>query len=95
MISNSVGIIGSGAWGCALAHAFSIAGNEVMLWGRSAKTIDDINASHENKIYLKGLTLDDAIVATTNLKSVCEKDILVLAIPTQQVRDVREKFNNI
>ena len=88
MTSNSVGIIGSGAWGCALAHAFSIAGNEVMLWGRSAEAINDINESHENKIYLKGLKLDNDIVATTNLKSVCEKDILVLAVPTQQVRDV-------
>ena len=88
MTSNSVGIIGSGAWGCALAHAFSIAGNEVMLWGRSAGTINDINESHENKIYLKGLKLDNDIVATTNLQSVCEKDILVLAVPTQQVRDV-------
>ena len=55
MTLNSVGIIGSGAWGCALAHAFSKAGNEVMLWGRSAKTIDDINANHENKIYLVNL----------------------------------------
>jgi glycerol-3-phosphate dehydrogenase (NAD(P)+) len=88
MTSNSVGIIGSGAWGCALAHAFSIEGNEVMLWGRSAETINDINERHENKIYLKGLKLDNDIVATTNLKSVCEKDILVLAVPTQQVRDV-------
>ena len=92
MISNSVGIIGSGAWGCALAHAFSIAGNEVMLWGRSAETIDNINANHENKIYLEGLTLDNAIVATTNLKSVCENDILILAVPTQQVRDVSRKI---
>ena len=92
MTLNSVGIIGSGAWGCALAHAFSIAGNEVMLWGRSAETINDINEVHENKIYLKGLTLDDNIVATTNLKSVCEKDILILAVPTQQVRDVSRKM---
>lgn len=92
MTLNSVGIIGSGAWGCALAHAFSIAGNEVMLWGRSAETIDNINANHENNIYLEGLTLDNAIVATTNLKSVCENDILILAVPTQQVRDVTRKI---
>ena len=48
MTSKSVGIIGSGAWGCALAHAFSIAGNEVMLWGRSTETVNEINESHEN-----------------------------------------------
>ena len=52
MTSKSVGIIGSGAWGCALAHAFSIAGNKVMLWGRSTETVNEINESHENKIYL-------------------------------------------
>ena len=88
MTSKSVGIIGSGAWGCALAHAFSIAGNEVMLWGRSTETVNEINESHENKIYLKGLTLDNGIIATTNLEAACKTDILVLAIPTQQVRHV-------
>ena len=88
MTSKSVGIIGSGAWGCALAHAFSIAGNEVMLWGRSTETVNEINESHENKIYLNGLTLDNGIIATTNLEAVCKTDILVLAIPTQQVRHV-------
>ncbi len=90
MDSKSVGIIGSGAWGSALAHALSVAGNEVMLWGRDPQTINEINETHENKFYLPGLKLDKNILATTDLKSVCEKEVVIIAVPTQQIRALSE-----
>ena len=90
MDSKSVGIMGSGAWGSALAHALSVAGNEVMLWGRDPQTINEINETHENKFYLPGLKLNQNILATTDLKSVCEKEVVIIAVPTQQIRALSE-----
>ena len=92
MDSQSVGIIGSGAWGSALAHALSVAGNEVTLWGRNAETINEINEIHENKFYLPKLKLDKNIRATTDLKSVCEKNVVIIAVPTQQIRTLGEEI---
>ena len=45
---DTVGIIGGGAWGTALAQAMRRAGRDVVLWAREADVVADINARHTN-----------------------------------------------
>ncbi|MFM9701270.1 glycerol-3-phosphate dehydrogenase, partial [Streptomyces europaeiscabiei] len=58
-------IIGGGAWGTALAAVARAGGADTVLWARNPDVVADINARHENLLYLPGVALDPAITATT------------------------------
>ncbi len=84
---SSVSVLGAGAWGTTLAQVLSDAGNDVLLWGRSADVIDEINNSRTNKKYLPGITLPANITATGDIaKAMAHSQTLVLAIPAQNLR---------
>jgi glycerol-3-phosphate dehydrogenase (NAD(P)+) len=85
---NSIGIIGGGAWGTALAIVAARAGRPVTLWARDAGTVEAINARHENPAYLPGIALDPAIVATAVIAEATAADVVTLAVPAQQIRAV-------
>jgi len=84
----TVGIIGGGAWGTALAVAAASAGREVILWARDPDTVTAINRTHENTRHLLGIRLDPAITATTDLAAVARADLPVMAVPAQAMRAV-------
>lgn len=80
-------VFGAGAWGSTMAQVLTDAGNEVLLWGRSAEVIDEINSLNTNVKYLDSHILPASIKATTNLDEAFDfSDIYVLAIPAQQLR---------
>ena len=93
MKSGKIAVLGSGAWGTALALAQVRAGRKTALWGRSTKTADAINKSLQNPAYLPGVTFDVAIDATTDAQAALKDATLVLAvIPAQTLRDVLESL---
>ena len=49
---DSVGVIGGGAWGTALAQTLRLAGREVRLWARETDTVEEINDRHVNTLFL-------------------------------------------
>jgi glycerol-3-phosphate dehydrogenase (NAD(P)+) len=78
-----------------MAQVLSDAGNEVLLWGRSAEVIAEINSSHTNKKYLQSHQLPDAIIATTNLDEAFDfSQIYILAIPAQQLRTTLQQWKS-
>lgn len=83
---RSVGVIGAGAWGTALATVAARAGRETMLWGRDATIVEAINAKRENPRYLAAIPLPETISATTDIDAAARCDLMLLAIPTQNVR---------
>ena len=85
---KSVGILGGGAWGTALAIVAARAGREVTIWARDGGTVDAINTRHENSAHLPGITLDRAIRAATDLTGVAEADAVILGVPAQSIRQV-------
>ncbi len=89
MFSRSLAVIGSGSWGTALAQVFSEKFEKVYVWGRSKEVVDSINKEKENKKYLKGIRLRENISAFTDVKKVFrEGEIIIIAVPTQHIRDV-------
>ncbi len=84
----SVGVIGAGAWGTALAAAMRRAGNTVAIWGRDAAVINDINQTHSNTRRLPCVVLDNAIEGHTDLAAVAGAQVLLLSVPAQQMREV-------
>jgi len=92
---SKVTVFGAGAWGSTMAQVLSDAGNEVLLWGRSAEVIAEINSSHTNKKYLQSHQLPDAIIATTNLDEAFNfSQIYILAIPAQQLRTTLQQWKS-
>ncbi len=85
---TSIGIIGGGAWGTALACAVRRAGCAVILWARGPDVVEAINNRHENSSYLAGIALDTEIHATVDLAEAAEADVLLLVAPAQNTRSV-------
>jgi glycerol-3-phosphate dehydrogenase (NAD(P)+) len=84
---SRISVFGAGAWGSTLAQVLCDAGNEVLLWGRNAETIGEINSSHTNQRYLAGQVLPTTLRATTDLdEAFAFSQTYVLAIPSTQLR---------
>lgn len=81
-----VGIVGSGAWGTALAVLATRAGSDVALWSRNANVVADIRERRLNDIYLPGVFLDPNIAVTDDLSQTCRSSVVVLAVPSQNFR---------
>ena len=81
MAFQSVGIVGAGAWGTALAITARRAGRDVLIWAYEPETLDDINTRHRNTTYLPGVTLDPGIEATARFNEVATCDVLLIVTP--------------
>jgi glycerol-3-phosphate dehydrogenase (NAD(P)+) len=89
---RSVGIIGAGAWGTALAVAARRAGREVALWAYERETVEEINHGHSNHIYLPGVSLEPGIRATAKTADVGAADLILIVVPSQFFRSVAGEF---
>lgn len=85
---DSVGVVGAGAWGTALAQTLRLAGRRVVLWAREAETVADINARQVNTAFLPGISLDPGLKATGELAEIAGQDIVLMVAPAQHVRAV-------
>jgi glycerol-3-phosphate dehydrogenase (NAD(P)+) len=83
----TIGVVGAGSWGAALALAAARAGREVVLWARDEATVAAISARREAP-RLPGVTLPDAIAATASLADMAPCAAFVVAVPTQSLRQV-------
>jgi glycerol-3-phosphate dehydrogenase (NAD(P)+) len=88
----SVGVIGSGAWGTALALACARAGRAVTLWSHEPSVARTIEQTRENAVYLPGVALPDTVVATSNLTAVAACDMVLAVAPAQHMRSVLARF---
>lgn len=90
---DSIGVVGGGAWGTALAQTLRLAGRDVTLWARETETVEDINARHVNRIFLPGIGLDPGLRATTALRDIAGADVILLVAPAQHVRSVAKELS--
>lgn len=94
-MKDKIGIIGGGSWGTAIAILLGKKGYEIDMWLRSEKQCIDINKTRENVKYLPGVIIPDNVNTTNDIKkTVLEKKILVLAVPTHGVRDTLKKIKD-
>ena len=88
----SVGVVGLGSWGTALAHHLCLKGCDVTGWARSSEVVDEINKRHFNPKYLKGVRLCHQLKATNNLEEIGGKDIILLTFPSSQLSTILPKI---
>ena len=70
---RSLGVIGAGAWGTALAKHLAEKGLEIRLWAYEREVVDSINTAHENRVFLPGVPLPRTLTATTSLTEAIER----------------------
>ena len=80
-----IGVIGGGAWGTALAQVAARGDRAVTLWAREAEVVAGINADHVNHLFLPGIPLSPAIVASDDLAALTNTDALLVVAPAQHV----------
>lgn len=85
---TSVGVIGAGAWGTALAHLLAGDGHRVVLWARDAELVRTINTTQANPVYLPGIALHPAIRATADAGDMAGLGLVLLVTPAQALATV-------
>lgn len=83
---RTVGVIGAGAWGTALALVCARAGLDVTLYAREAEVAEDVNALHENRVFLPGVALDPAVRAVSTPGDLAGQDLYLNVTPAQHLR---------
>jgi len=81
----SVGVVGSGAFGTALAISLASKG-PVTLWARSAEHAHQMQTQRVNALRLPDIPLPKPIDVTSEFETVSGKSVLLLAVPMQQLR---------
>ena len=76
-------VIGAGAWGTALAIAIARNGNEVMLWGRDAQHLAEMQHTRSNERYLPGLKLPETLRIEPDFdKAVSTAKHILISVPS-------------
>ncbi|MDR1848624.1 MAG: NAD(P)-dependent glycerol-3-phosphate dehydrogenase [Zoogloeaceae bacterium] len=91
-----ISVLAAGAWGSALALAFSRR-HEVTLWSHEADVVAEIAASRENRRFLPGFVLPEKILVINDLKAAFNQaEILLIATPIAGLRPtlmaIREQY---
>lgn len=64
---KSIGVIGAGTWGLALARVLASNGNDVTVWSAIPSEIDELVTTHKNH-RLPEMVIPDSIIFTKSLK---------------------------
>ena len=89
---KTIGILGEGAWGTAVATVLSHNGHTVKLWCYNKELVAEINRTHFNKRYLPGVQLSERIQAVAKIgEAVGDIDWIFEAIPVTHLRSVLEQ----
>jgi glycerol-3-phosphate dehydrogenase (NAD(P)+) len=84
--THSIAVIGAGAWGTALAGVAARARRDVVLYARNASTAAQMTATRENP-RLPAAKLDARITVTSEISAAARADIILLAVPAQNLRE--------
>lgn len=83
---QTIGVLGAGTWGIAIARALSNSGHRVSVWSKIESEISTLSSTHRH-VNLPNTEIPQEIEFTTDIKSACTgKDLLICAVPSVYVR---------
>lgn len=88
MSGATIGVVGAGAWGTALAQALAGDGSQVLLWAREPELVHAIQIERRNGTYLPSATLAPTIRATSDLAALAPLPVLLVVVPAQFLASV-------
>ena len=91
---TTIGILGSGTWGIALARLLHRNGHDVTVWSKFPKEIENLSATRTHPA-LPGLVIPETVHFTCDLQTVASgKDILLFAVPSIAIRQMAESVSS-
>jgi glycerol-3-phosphate dehydrogenase (NAD(P)+) len=88
--------IGSGTMGTALAHVAASAGHACILLTADTAVVETINAERRHRHFFNGLKLHAGVRAATNgADHVPEADLLIMAMPSCEMRDAAREISRL
>jgi glycerol-3-phosphate dehydrogenase (NAD(P)+) len=86
-------VVGSGAWGTALAAHAARLGHMVTLWALEPEVAEEITTRHTNSIYLPDLPLPESLRASSDVATaVAGAEVVILVPPSSHLRSVATKI---
>ncbi|HBX43614.1 MAG TPA: glycerol-3-phosphate dehydrogenase [Deltaproteobacteria bacterium] len=87
-----IAVVGGGSWGTAFAAMLAERHRDIALWVREPEVCAGILSNRENRAFLPGVQLPEAVRPTTTLGvALAGRRIVALAVPSQHMRDVGEQ----
>lgn len=90
----TITMLGSGAWGTALANLLCENGHSVTLWSRTEEKAAAMERSRENP-RLKGVKLHPALRSSASLDAVRQSDMVVFATPSFAIAETARKVRDL
>lgn len=88
-MSATVGVLGSGSWGTALAIHLARCGHRVRLWSRRVDLAERLQQEREHAAVHPGVPLPDAVTPTADLDAACrDVEALVFVCASHAVREL-------
>src|SRR2546422_2201436 len=82
-------VVGSGAWGTALACHLARLEHAVTMWSYEPEVAEEIAARHRNSVYLPDVSLPETIRASVDARQVAASaDVVILVPPSSHLRGV-------
>ncbi len=82
-------VVGSGAWGTAIAAHLARLEHDVVMWAHEPEVAEEIATRHTNTIYLAGVALPTGIRASNDMvEAVRDAEVVVLVPPSSHLRAV-------
>jgi glycerol-3-phosphate dehydrogenase (NAD(P)+) len=90
--SESVAVIGAGAWGTTLATILADRYRRVTLWVYEPELAEAMLRTRENAVYLPGVQLPSAVLPTPSLQmALRDQPLVVFVVPSHAFRRVLER----
>jgi glycerol-3-phosphate dehydrogenase (NAD(P)+) len=87
-MSDTIAVLGAGAWGTAVAKVIADKKNDVTLWSHSKAVLEDINERRVNSRYLPDVALPPNLRASGDiLEAVKGKQYVIVATPSLYLLD--------
>jgi glycerol-3-phosphate dehydrogenase (NAD(P)+) len=88
-------VVGDGSWGTSLALLLANAGVHTRLWSAFPGQTEDLKRDRENKRFLPGVPLPEALELSADAYSAAKDvELAVSVVPTQYLRGVAQQFED-
>jgi glycerol-3-phosphate dehydrogenase (NAD(P)+) len=85
----TLAVVGSGAWGTALACHAARLGHTVTIWAYEPEVVEEIDTRHTNSLYLPDVSLPAGIRAFSDAgEAVRSAEVVILVPPSKHLRSV-------
>ncbi|UWI82953.1 NAD(P)H-dependent glycerol-3-phosphate dehydrogenase [Wolbachia endosymbiont of Howardula sp.] len=88
----TISVLGAGTWGTAIALSLSHQ-QKIILWTRNQDTFDLINFQRKSNKFAH-CRIPNNIVASISIEDVINTTVIIIAVPTQCLREICHQLNN-